>query len=185
MIQLNMIKRTKSTHILALFFGCRASNTRTPSRRITQGPFTLPGSMALCTDAWWSSQSKRHTQTLVICSPTKCPQSGSDTRCHAHCQTSTAGRSRRLIRCDANAPSSWRWLCHHANKDGHICDSGLPFMCHTSPEPADWVIMRRVRRWRWCWDLLGRIPGIEYRSRDESGGSRGGLIVWGFRRVTY
>lgn len=54
-------------------------------------------------------------------------------------------------------------------KQGRGSDCGLPFM---SPKTADLLIMRRVRRWRWCWDLFGRIPGIDYRRWEESGGGR-------------
>lgn len=100
MIQLNMIKKTKSTHILALFWLPCLQHMDT----IT---LYYPGALHITqfhgTLHWYAvilAKQTAHAESHNLL-PTKCPQSGSDTRCHAHCQASAGGRSRRLIRCDA------------------------------------------------------------------------------------
>lgn len=81
MIQLNMIKKTKASHIHMLpLFPCWSfshTQTRTYTHTHTNTvkylrPFVLSSSMpvraAICAHVWLSSQGQQHTQSSIICS---------------------------------------------------------------------------------------------------------------------
>lgn len=102
MIQLNMIKKNKATHVhalsppLSLYFPLVTHTLHYP------GPFPLPTSMpvcaAICADVWLSSRGRQHTQSPIICSKPNVhnPRAGLTPRL----PTNTHQHSERLIHGD-------------------------------------------------------------------------------------